>query len=502
MKKVIRRIFLDIKKRKGFWILKILVLSILFSLLLTSFFIYSVSNQLKSTVVQRYNITSTIIASDLYQKQLFTEKEYYEKVNNYLDVVNRLENSQSTDYFDIAFANGYMFPLHVLNDQTVPKEIFSISSSIYDIKGNIQQYYEKNSANQNTIIVSARNPIFLDLKLNLIELSQGRTFSEEELAQGKNVCIVPNYSFIINENDYRMIQLGDMLPITELLKDENGKVVSSKLHEYEVIGFYSPTNGVNVPSDHGQNLPVYIPERNFRELVESVHHDLNLYNPNFFDEATSAKTFNVHQGIFGFDTIEHLKLFLNELDQQETFLIEGYKYFSTINDYYISISNVLSISQSFDIISQICFIACILISIMILVFEITSRKKEIGILLSLGASLKQVLMQLMLELFIITLLAFGTSVFVSQKTAEYGNQYLFNNTLDVLTQKNDSSESYYFNLLDREDEGALEKIIKPQYSKEIMSVAFVYISILFVLEGVVCWILIKRIDPVELLKDE
>lgn len=504
--KIIRRIFLDIKKKTGSYLLKIAVFTMLFSLFFTSILISSLATQISDNIVDQYDLTSGIQSSDFLSYYTQTREEYFSNSKKYVDVFNEIGMSEGVDNQDINFQSLLFSSLHPYNLKTESYEFLFLSAFENGLKYDPEtDYYSNfgclNSRNGMCIappITSVRSPNFMDLYFQRVEMVSGRSFTEEELKNGAKVCIIKHDLALLKGDTYQKMKVGDKIPVSEFYRDETGKVIDSNLHELEIIGTYIPTNGVNVNTEIGAQQPIYVPEKIFGEFFDSIiKHELNL------DEKYLDKKFNdayyIHQGIYGFNTIDHLRIFLNDLENNDDFFKNGYQYFSTVDQYYASISNVLSVSQSFDFVSKLCFIICILIAVMVLFIDVMKRRKDIGLLLSLGSSLKEILIQFIIEISLVTAVSFILALILSSQISVYGNQVLFQSSLDSM-----ASLASFMNTMQSThvSQEAIVELIQPQFSLENMKLFVLYIGILLGIESLTCWLLIKKIDPVELLKDE
>ena len=66
--------------------------------------------------------------------------------------------------------------------------------------------------------------------MNYINVIAGRTFTNEEIDNGKNVVICGPNTYILSRNEFRAVKLGDIIPLSIEYGDD---VIS---YDFEIIG--------------------------------------------------------------------------------------------------------------------------------------------------------------------------------------------------------------------------------------------------------------------------
>lgn len=519
MKRILRRVKMNLMRRPTKIILKCVVFLLFFTMLFTSIYIQHVSKQLENNILSNYDIYVEI-KSQLYE--IHNTKEYFKAGKQYVEMYDDLSRDESVSYSDMGI---YSYP-----NSTVQAIRYDKTSGIVQLYNNSvaqnefenilsYQEYRKNLKNISNegftqTIKSVRSNIPSDFEFDVVNIVIGRTFTQEEIDEGKPVCLVPlgyhyyEYPTMITKSQSR---IGNKIPISVLVRDVNN-VYYHKEVEFEIIGAYAlredlqdiDLNGVEEYYNY-----VYIPEKQFESLYnmaipEVIKQEGYDYFEYYFDDHTNqiekvynqGKTYLLGSMIFKFDNIDKLEMFLDHLDNYSNYFPNDYQYYSTVDDMYQSISNVLSVSKSIQYISTICLIICIVISIMILLFDINARKKEIGILLSMGESIKGVILQFTIELLIISLLSFAGSYVMTNVVSDVCVDYLIETQINA-----DNVDSFLPDAYETDTE-AYNEILEPLPLTNSAPMMLSYLGLICTVE-VLCMIyMIRNIDPKELLKDE
>ena len=491
MKKILRRVKLDLIKKLEKSLLKCVVFIILFSMLFTSLYIQNISKQLEDSIIQEFDILIEINPNiSIWVKNY---DNYFEETINYEKMITDLGNNTDYEYYDFNLSNyGYKTAIYTM-------DINESRITLYDTAGfdyTDEIIWNKFINNQWPLgedVKSTRSSIPKDFELGLANIVNGRTFTDEEIQNGENVCIIPVDVKKYENGLKKSVWIGDEIIISEILKDEKGNIIYYNEHTYKVIGNYSTIDGSGMKTMMGiGEMPIYIPESNYQEMLENSIKHANDYYDDYLDD---RYLFNVHPTIFKFSNVDDFNNFLDYLEKYSDRFNNGYTYSTTMETQFPTISNILSVSKSISYISILCLIACICITFILILFDIETSKKEIGILLSLGESIKGVVVQYILEIFIVSALSVCVSYGVTQTIGVEIAQNLIQSQIS-------EDETIKFNDSDYEFEiEKYEEILKPLSIVENVSITFAYMSGICIFEGMLLYVLIKRIDPKDLLKD-
>lgn len=214
MRKIMRRIELDLRKKTSSWLLKIAVFTMLFSLLFTSILIYSVSNQINENIISRFDLISGVLSNEFQRWYQLTKEDYFNKTNQYLKVFNELGKSEGVDFEDINFELDILASVYPVNMKKKPIEFYSFTENLNYYESDYEQYKLSLKCLENKkgicifpSVKSVRNPNFIDLKYQRLKIVEGRTFTEQELLDGANVCIVKKDTTIDNGVERKKLRL-------------------------------------------------------------------------------------------------------------------------------------------------------------------------------------------------------------------------------------------------------------------------------------------------------
>lgn len=491
MKKILRRVKLDLTKKFGKNLLKCVVFIVLFSMLGSSLYIQSIAKRLEDSIVEKFDIYVDINPNiDSEETNMDT---YLQKTIEYEKMIRDLANNTNASYYDFNLTSTpYKSLLKTvkIENETITHFYDGGTSPVRneELLEDIKQSMLLSSA-----IKSVRNSTPKDFQMNAAYLVAGRMFDEDEILNGERVCIIPASFRKYKDEKLANLWVDDEIVISEFVQDEKNEIVHYKNHTYKVIGVYETSdNGSMKTMDGFLEMPIYIPELSFKGMIEpTIEVAKNTYNHILY----GSRIFMVHPTIFQFSSIEDYKEFIQYLEKYSDKFHGEYTYSSTMETQFSSISNILSISKSISYISMLCLIACVCITFILLLFDVETSKKEIGILLSFGESLKEVVMQYVLEMILISIVSVVISFGVIQ-TVGVG-------VANALVQEQlTKEETVQLNDSDYEIEVEhYEEILKPISFVDNLRISSLYIVGLCVFESFVLIVLIKKVDPKDLMKD-
>ena len=504
MKKILRRVKLNLLNKTTKFALKCVVFLLFYTLLFTSIYIDHTSKQLEYSILKNYDI-HVEIDSDILDKRWSSEisiDQYHQETKEYSEMYQSLSESNNTIYSDLSIRDSSQ----IISSTKIDQENYYV---YYDQGDNDNFIYELEVFNEScqnkdglcsfvssTDIKSTSNIIPLDFKFGINELVNGRMFTKEEIEEGKAVCLVPvalrEYSIINGEVRSKSIKVGDTITVSVLIHDKEG-IYYYKPYEFEVIGTFFTKDDIQRVYKYST---YFIPDKQFEDIFSSAVYELNNY-PNLTDEEKNqAKYYEIDPMIFQFDNIDQLTKFLNDLEEYDYYFPETYQYYSTIDEIYPSISNVLAISKTIRFISLLCLIVCIVVSILMILLDINSRKKEIGILLAMGETMIGVVIQFAIELLIVLMVSASCSYFITYRIGNKCMNYL----VEINASKQETNvfldEDYKVNIED------FEEILTPAPLSENITTMSGYLGLIYVIE--IGWIIkmIMKVETKDLMKDD
>lgn len=425
MKSVFLRIKLNMRKNKLF-IVKTIVFVLIFSMFFTSMYIKNVSSKLKDSIYSKFDIYIQITSKETGNYSEEDIDQLFESILSYMKVMNKLNEQPYVEYTDINFINNkhnVLLPVLIKNNEieVFDPHVYANRSEAYTF---IQKRLFSTELNKwlELKLDSSRNKTPMDLYFEKYDKLLGRYFTQEEIEKGLPVCIVPFPLEVLYKNGYGEPGLNDNIIISEVIMNNKGEVIYNEPHELKIVGFYNTYNSV-----FEGTIPVYIPEKQYQKIFESMLTHLREYNPEFLNEHMKTNLFKMSPALFKIKDIEGLRSFVKELEPYKNMFPEEYQYYSTIEANYPVISNVNSIYNSFNYISIICFMLGLISTSIMMMFEMSYRKKEMGILFSLGESIHKVLLQFILEMLIVIALSLPCSLMIAKWGGSYAVDQLISN---------------------------------------------------------------------------
>lgn len=409
-----KRAILSIKRRPKKTILLFLIVFFLGNFIAISFSIKDTTEALKYNIKSGLGSTITIHAK--------SRMENDEVDQSFIDVFKKITNDDSVSYFDYGFIS----------------ELYS--NQITDIQS-IDEYYDK--LNPFAIKGVYQNQ-FLDLYQNDIIITEGRTFTEEEIKNGDRVIIIPENIVdksvacsILEEKcskeKYKSIQIGDEISFQRVVAlypkntyfinfEDTDKIYYGDIH-YKVIGKYRLNNNLQTnkfwPNLAGETISYssnrtevfYMPM-----LTQSEEYSvMQTYNEKSLeDNPNSTSSFFLY--ILDYlqimlkdpaDLNEYVASIKKAFGEEQFFNLE---FFSSSDSYDAVAGSVESLSS----IATIIIVLSIVISVILLGLSTTlfmrDRKHEMGTYLALGEKKAKIIFQVFLEIYLVGLLAITLSL--------------------------------------------------------------------------------------------
>lgn len=263
---------------------------------------------------------------------------------------------------------------------------------------------------------------FTDLHYHFNEatIEEGRTFNDDEIDNGVSTCVLTSDIYLYKDGSFTKVEVGDYIKysIAQVL---NGEVNIYEEYEFEVIGILNGDKYRNHNDDIGRSY-VIIPEKTLMEIYE----DVKSYKLSEFDY---IKTY---PSIITLNSFNDIDKFVEKIGELNEFGDRNYKYETALDAYYGFAGNLDTLSLNSDILFKFSFVVSILLTIFIVSLDLNRRKKEIGLLASLGESKVAIMVQLVLEYLIIIVFTMIIAAFVSNMIS---NQFI--NKIDLNPEVSD-----------------------------------------------------------------
>lgn len=252
-------------------------------------------------------------------------------------------------------------------------------------------------------LCSTNKSEFTDLHYHFNEatIEEGRTFNDDEIDNGALACVLTSNIFLYKDGSFTKVEVGDYIKysIAQVL---DGEVNTYEEYEFEVIGILNDRKYRNHNDAIGRSY-VIIPEKTFMEIYE----DVKSYKLSEFDYI------QVYPSIITLNSFKDIDKFVEKIEELNEFGDRNYKYETALDAYYGFAGNLDTLSLNSDILFKFSFVVSILLTIFIVSLDLNRRKKEIGLLASLGESKVAIMVQLVLEYLIIIVFTMIIAAFVS-----------------------------------------------------------------------------------------
>ncbi|MFC9449318.1 ABC transporter permease [Bacillus cereus] len=238
----------------------------------------------------------------------------------------------------------------------------------------------------------------------------------------------------------------DGKPITEKMKDQNVALMEKRLAELNNL---KVGDKVNVQSgDKKETLEVEIIgiyETNEQAMGQQAPPIMDPANKLYMPYSTMKKL-EVDQGISSVQVV----YFLNDPQYIDSFKKEAKKSNIDFNYYKLDahdslykqmIGPIENISSTSQMIIYIVSIAGAIILGLIIMLSIKGRRKEMGILLSIGEKKWKLMAQFVVEVVCVAILAFGLSVTTGAKVSQFIGDNLLSNEIATASEETDTPQN-------------------------------------------------------------
>ena len=420
---MLKRIYRSIFNRLRQTSLLLVVMFVISLLLCVTFSIKNVSDVLNNKIAASVNPVVSINASnsafsftkdesdwDLLRKIGYQEycemyyEDYYQLIDElkpqYYDLNMTMTNQSLVSYSDEGLLHnvGSSELLSKIKRNKVSEE--DIQEELPSFNGWLSGKYEYCPS---IPLCSTSKSEFTDLHYHFNEatIEEGRTFTDDEIDNGASTCVLTSNIFLYKDGSFTKVEVGDYIKysIAQVL---NGEVNIYEEYEFEVIGILNGDKYRNHNDDIGRSY-VIIPEKTLMEIYE----DVKSYKLSEFDY---IKTY---PSIITLNSFNDIDKFVEKIGELNEFGDRNYKYETALDAYYGFAGNLDTLSLNSDILFKFSFVVSILLTIFIVSLDLNRRKKEIGLLASLGESKVAIMVQLVLEYLIIIVFTMIIAAFVS-----------------------------------------------------------------------------------------
>lgn len=414
-----KRIYRSIFNRLRQTSLLLVVMFVISLLLCVTFSIKNVSDVLNNKIAASVNPVVSINAAN----SVFSNQRDYDSLRKigyqkycemYYEDYYQLIDELKPQYYD-------------LNMTMTMQSLVSYSDEglLYDVDGDLLSKIKRNKVSEEDIqeklpsldgwlsgkyeylrsipLCSTNKSEFTDLHYHFNEatIEEGRTFNDDEIDNGALACVLTSNIFLYKDGSFTKVEVGDYIKysIAQVL---DGEVNTYEEYEFEVIGILNDRKYHNHNDVIGRSYTI-IPEKTFMKIYE----DVKSYKLSEFDYI------QVYPSIITLNSFKDIDKFVEKIGELNEFGDRNYKYETALDAYYGFAGNLDTLSLNSDILFKFSFVVSILLTIFIVSLDLNRRKKEIGLLASLGESKVAIMVQLVLEYLIIIVFTMIIAAFVS-----------------------------------------------------------------------------------------
>ncbi|PFW89346.1 permease [Bacillus pseudomycoides] len=476
----IKRAILSMKKRKGTSLILMAVFLIVTNLVLAGFTIQNASKK----------------AADAARKKLGADVTLgldFDKLGKQARETGEMPNPPhlNTKEADQLAKSKYV------KDYNYITNTFGISDGFKLVGASEGEGEEEGKGRAGVATVRGGSGSEIDMNSSLIIEGVRKTLLQESFKNGKSKII-------------------DGKPITEKMKDQNVILMEKRLAEqnnlkvgdkvkiqsgdkkktleFEIIGIYetdeqAPSMGGNAPPMMDPANKLYMPHSTVKKLEA--------------DEGASSSI----QVVYYLNDPQYIDAFKKEAKQSDI----DFNYFKLdAHDslYKQMIGPIENISSTSQMIIYIVSIAGAIILGLIIMLSIKARRKEMGILLSIGEKKWKLMAQFVVEVVCVAILAFGLSITTGAKVSQLIGDNLLSNEIATASEEKDNSQNGSVMMvgaggnLQNQSEDPIDKIDVSVTGEDLGKMGGIGLTIA-ILATILPALSILRLNPKQiLLKDE
>ena len=514
----LKRMFCSIKRCKFKTLLFFLSVFLLGNFISASIAINQATDSIKSDI--RTELGATIVLSageevvDTYLDFLlegnFQDEEHFEYDKSIIEVFNRFEENENVSYMD----------------SVIYTAIYSKDIRESLIEENDSREFEPLKMYS---LIGENEADFKELRENKIILVSGRTFTEEEMASGEKVIIISDefnhitshcasitdvkddygevYKYVC-QHEGESLEVGDTVRFTRKISllDDLTETIEEEV-EYEIIGIYKNIDefdkiGFEV-RDQSLVNNIYTPyktvENEVKEYISFVK-DFKEEHPEeeYFEDLSYYGIKSLSMKLSEPEEVEYLAEEMNKAYEQQG--IKGIIVNASSDTYNAVAGPLESLSTIAKMILFLSLVVSFIILSLIVSLFLKDRRKEIGLYSALGEKKWKILLQLILEVYLVGILAISLSLFTGSKLGEAMSQEILKTQIEknreITEEKLAQLDIVNENLIDL---NTIEKEYKIEINAEYIVGIYVTGTLVLIISGFLpIWNTLRK-DPKKIL---
>ncbi len=424
----LKRAWLSVTRRKGKSLLLFIIIFILSNVIAGAVSIQQATQNVEKTIKNKMGATVTL------------RLDYENMKDGDYENIENLKMKTITAVGELPYVKYYDYVL-----------MGNIGSS--GLKSYVSSMIEDNGGMGNDEIASyyafglrgVQSSKLLPLEEGKITMVEGRAFTEEEVTKGKAVTLISKELADLNQ-----LSVGDTATFTNYIVDyEKNEKKSQTDYPLEIVGIYQnkSTQKKVGKTDESSDADrwnqayqeqtainqIYVPNK----IVEETRREQAESNTSEVSEEELSESIGIGEPLYVLKNPEDLEKFKQEA---QALLPKHYIAYASSDNY----DNIAGPVKSMSKIAGYVLIAAVSASVMVITLVVLlflrDRKHELGIYLSLGEAKVKVVLQALVEVFIIALVALSLSVVSGNVLAKGLSNTLIQSQIEQ--QKNDNGVSY------------------------------------------------------------
>ena len=379
---------------------------VLFCFIIISMKLTTLSDVFEDAFISNFDLLLSVKYSAFDYTDIYDDFDTYpEKEDAVLSFFDEISESEGVLYSDLSAAwypdyvsfsainNGELELCSIASEQVIRTEYDNAVNAMYE--GVVM----RNSLS----ILGVNEENFVDLKYRNVKIVEGRSFSEEELSEGKELCLVSKDMKIVTSSGVKDVEIGDLLPLCFFQTDE-GSVYDFQTEYIEVIGKTENGSAMIVPLRYLKNL---------KDLGEEY---VSEHDPSYFESGEHAYGLYFGTQIVQADRISTLDALIEKLEFSDSYQNGSLTYSASTDSHSSLVAGFMSLSESFNDILRICILVSVLISVVLTVYDGFYQKKEIMVLKCLGERTGKIIGQSLIRQAILIITSLCVAWIVSDLT--------------------------------------------------------------------------------------
>ena len=501
-----KRIWISLRRQPGKSIIYFLIAFLLGCVYVSASNFVHITSQITKDLQSQIS-TRLSVASSLNLPENMPRGENYDETYHVLDqAIKELIKDQSVDY---ASFNYFL----LLDTDTL--------STQQEYWNRLFPYSEKENDDYfNAVLFGVHEALPMEFQEGTIKLTQGRSFTQNEIDQGAPVVLVSETYYQDENGEPKKIEVGDSISLKKVIYNRNrllNDILYEESLELEVIGkFKAEANMKDSGGDERSiraidypDFRLYVPNN----LVKNTFNELNQLNlmikgVSAVNDSEVTELMGIYTSVFKLKEGADLDIFKNKVNAAVRSL-DDYSISTSADSLEKILNPIRNQQQLAQTIAVFSIVAVTLILTLITLIFIKDRRTEIGIIKVLGEKNSRIFIQFFAELWIIVMTGVTVSFFLGNRIT--GTVY--NTLFDQVSQQIAESESEFAStdsLLTTSKQIAVQlPQIRPVKNAGLSGLRFEeYILFVCLMSGTIIiseifpFLYIRMIKPISLLKND